>query len=241
MPQTDLGKPKGMCIDHNGNIVVIEPHYQRVNHFSPEGKLLAQWGRAGTNRGEFTLPRSVAVNSRGDIFVTEYTRVDRVQAFSAPSPLNGERAGVRGETVHWTPILLFGQSGSGSGEFNRAEGIDIDRFDRICVADSCNHRVQVFAPDGKWLRAYGRPGNNLAEMSYPYDVRVDAAGYQYVCEFGNSRVQIFDAHDKPVEILGGPGASPGQFSNPWSSALDSHGNLFVCDSGNHRVQKFIRR
>src|SRR5207249_987962 len=40
MPQTDLGKPKGMCRDREGNIVLVEPHYQRVNYFSPEGKLL---------------------------------------------------------------------------------------------------------------------------------------------------------------------------------------------------------
>ena len=47
MPQTDLGKPKGMTRDLAGNIVVLEPHYQRVNHFSPEGKLVAQWGQQG--------------------------------------------------------------------------------------------------------------------------------------------------------------------------------------------------
>ena len=44
MPQTDLGKPKGMARDQAGSIVVVEPHYQRVNDFSPEGQLVAQWG-----------------------------------------------------------------------------------------------------------------------------------------------------------------------------------------------------
>src|SRR6185436_14524129 len=39
MPQTDLGRPKGMCRDHQGNIIVVEPHYQRVNHFAPDGTL----------------------------------------------------------------------------------------------------------------------------------------------------------------------------------------------------------
>ena len=226
MPQTDLGKPKGMCLDRDGNIVVLEPHYQRVNHFSPEGKLVAQWCKSGTNAGELTLPRSVAVNSRGDIFVSEYTRVDRVQGFSGKEK---------------EAMMLLGQPGSGPDEFNRAEGLGIDRQDRIYVADSCNHRVQIFGPDGKWLRSHGQPGKNPGEMSYPYDVRVDADGPQYVCEFGNSRVQVFDANDKVLEVLGRPGAGPGEFSNPWSIALDSHGNLYVCDAGNHRVQKFIRR
>jgi len=226
MPQTDLGKPKGMCLDENGNIVVVEPHYQRVNHFSTEGKLLFQWGKPGTNAGELTLPRSVAINLRGETFVTEYTRVDRVQGFKGPDK---------------KAFLLIGQPGDGPGEFNRAEGISTDSKDQLYVADSCNHRIQVFSPNGKWLRSHGRPGNNSGEMSYPYDVRVDASGLQFVCEFGNSRVQVFDSADQPLEILGGTGAQPGQFSNPWSIALNSHGDLYVCDAGNHRIQKFVRK
>ena len=226
MPQTDLGKPKGMCCDGDGNIVVVEPHYQRVNHFSLEGKLISQWGVHGTNGGQLTLPRSVAVNSRGEILVTEYTIVDRLQSFSAG-----------GRKWMWT----LGVPGGGAGEFNRAEGICVDRADRIYVADSCNHRIQVFSAEGKFLRFFGRAGKGAGELSYPYDVRVDREGREYVCEFGNSRIQVFDAHDRPLEILGEAGSAPGRFGNPWSIALDSRGNLYVADSQNHRVQKFIRR
>ncbi|EEF57279.1 6-bladed beta-propeller [Pedosphaera parvula] len=226
MPQTDLGKPKGMCCDKEGNIVVLEPHYQRVNHFSPEGKLIAQWGSHGTNASQLTLPRCVAVNSHNDVLVTEYTLVDRVQQFSA-----------RGQKL----INCFGQAGEKNGEFNRPEGMDVDASDRMYIADSCNHRIQVFSAEGKWLRTYGKAGTGLGEMSYPYDIRVDKAGRQYVCEFGNSRIQIFDANDKPLEVLGGVGGAPGEFSNPWSIAFDSKGNLYVADSQNHRVQKFLRK
>src|SRR4029077_15301606 len=67
MPQTDKGKPKGMCRDEKGNVVVLEPHYSRVHHFTPEGRLVAQWGVHGTNAGNLAFPRSVIVNSRGDI------------------------------------------------------------------------------------------------------------------------------------------------------------------------------
>ena len=226
MPETDLGKPKGMCRDTNGNIVIVEPHYQRVNHFAPDGTLVEQWGSHGTNGGQLVLPRSVAVNRHGDIFVSEYTTVDRVQGFSA----NGRK-----------PILMFGKPGTGDGEFNRAEGLDVDAQDRIYVADSCNHRIQIFSRDGKWLKTYGKAGRGLGELSYPFDVRVDRAGRQYVCEFGNSRIQVFGTNNEPLEIIGGPGSRPGQFNNPWAIALDSHGNLFVADAGNHRVQKLVRR
>jgi DNA-binding beta-propeller fold protein YncE len=205
---------------------VVEPHYSRVNHFSTEGKLVAQWGSNGTNAGQLCLPRAAVADSHGDIFVCEYTLVDRVQRFSA-----------LGKEYRAT----IGHSGLGPGEFNRPEGLGIDRQDRLYVADSCNHRIQVFAPDGHFLRSYGHAGSGLGELSYPYDIQVDPAGFQYVAEFGNSRIQIFDQQGNPVEILGGVGAAPGQFSNPWSEALDSAGNLYVADSQNHRVQKFVRR
>jgi len=226
MTQTDKGKPKGMCRDRNGNIVVIEPHYSRVNVFSPEGKPVARWGVAGTNAGQLGMPRGAAVNSRGEIYVCEYTASERVQKFTADgSKLLGG----------------WGRVGDGPGEFSRAEGLGIDAQDRIYVADSCNQRIQIFSAEGRFLRAYGKAGSGAGEFSYPYDIQVDAAGRQYVCEFGNHRIQIFDAQDRPVEILGGPGAAPGQFSEPWSIALDSKGNLYVADALNHRVQKFLRK
>jgi DNA-binding beta-propeller fold protein YncE len=226
MPQTDLGKPKGMARDRQGNIIVVEPHYSRLNHFAPDGRLLTQWGRHGTNVGDLALARAVAVNSSGEIFVSEYGATERIQRFS---PDGGQCLGV------------IGKSGMRDGEFNRAEGLAIDSRDQVYVADSCNHRIQVFSSYGQHLRTYGRPGAGAGELSYPYDICVDAAGVQFVCEFGNSRIHVFDSAGRSIETIGGPGSGPGKFNNPWSVALDSHGNLYVADSGNHRVQKLVRK
>ena len=226
MPETERGRPKGMSKDALGNIIVVEPHYARVNRFSPDGELLRQWGRPGAAFGELSFPRAVASHSSGDLWVTEYQRVERVQRFGP-------------EGKEWR--LAFGNRGGGEGEFNRPEGIGVDGRDRVFVADSCNHRIQVFDDQGGFLFSYGRPGTELGELSYPYDVKIDREGYQFVCEFGNSRIQVFDPEHRPVEIYGGPGSAPGRFSNPWSLALDGEGNLWVADSGNHRLQKLVRR
>lgn len=226
MPETELGKAKGMGLDVEGNILVVEPHYQRINHYSPEGRLVRQWGQKGTNAGQFLLPRAIAVGARGDYYIPEYTVLERVQAFAA--------ADLR-------LLVAWGRPGSGPGEFNRPEGVAVDRQNRVYVADSCNHRIQIFDAQGNFLRLHGRPGQRPGEFSYPYDIKVDAEGYQYVCEFGNSRIQILDAQDRPVEIIGRPGARPGEFNNPWAIALDAEGNLYVADGNNHRLQKLIRR
>lgn len=273
MPETDLGKPKGMGRDHEGNIIVVEPHYQRVNHFTTDGKLVAQWGCRGTNEGCFMLPRGIAENSRSEFLVSEYMGSERVQKFRVtnlnskalaittqthtPSATNWpytpldkplasatpERAASESTTAHREANLLevIGQGGTRPGEFNRAEGVCIDAQDRLYVADSCNHRIQIFAPDGKFLREFGHAGTKLGELSYPYDVAVDKAGNIFICEFGNSRIQVFDANYQPMEIIGGAGGEPGQFNNPWAITLDGRGNLYVADALNHRLQKLVRK
>lgn len=290
MPETDLGKPKGMGRDHDGNIIVVEPHYQRVNHFTTDGRLVAQWGCRGTNEGCFMLPRGIAQNSHGDFLVSEYMGAERVQRFAVkvqglkskvqsqsvggtipltpalspsegergkaawpyskqdaplaaqPSPTQGHAGSETGAPQTEAKLLqVIGHAGTGPGEFNRAEGVCVDAQDRLYVADSCNHRIQIFAPDGKFLREFGHAGTKLGELSYPYDVAVDKAGNIFVCEFGNSRIQVFDANCQPVEIIGGAGGEPGQFNNPWAIALDQRGNLYVADALNHRLQKLVRK
>ena len=162
----------------------------------------------------------------GSAFVSEFQIVERLQKFTPAR--ESVQVEIRG-------------AGHGPREFNRAEGLSLDANGKLYVADSCNHRVQVFDGDGIFLREHGGPGTARGKFSYPYDVRVDEQGRQYVCEFGNSRVTVLDADDHVLEIIGTPGSGLGQFNNPWSLALDSHGNLYVADSQNHRVQKLIRR
>jgi NHL repeat len=226
MPETDKGKAKGMAGVGDGSVLVVEPHYHRVNRFSATGVLLGQWGHLGTNAGQLWFPRAVAVGPNGDCFVSEYGVVERVQRFRIE-----DGAFLGG----------FGNAGDGTAQFNRAEGVGVDRTGRVYVADSCNHRVQVFESDGRWVRSHGRAGPGVGEFGYPYDVQVDAEGHQFVCEFGNSRVQVLDAADRPVDLLGGPGQAPDRMNSPWSLCLDSQGNLYVADSQNHRVLKFVRR
>jgi DNA-binding beta-propeller fold protein YncE len=226
MPETTKGKAKGMITDPDGGVIVVEPHYTRVNHFDPTGQVLAQWGNNGTNAGQLAFPRSIAVGAKGDLFISEYSYIERIQHF-----------GPRGTNF----IGEWGKPGEGPGEFNRVEGMGVAPNGDVYAADSCNHRIQVFTQDGTFVRQFGHAGNGVGELSYPYDVRIDPAGNVFVCEFGNSRIQVFDPTGKSIEIIGGPGGGPGQFTNPWSICLDSKGNLYVADSQNHRVQKLVRK
>jgi DNA-binding beta-propeller fold protein YncE len=224
-PETNLGRPKGMGIDHEGRLMVVEPHYQRVTHFDFNGKPTRAWGKKGPLPGDLEFPRSVAADPKGNLFVCEYLQVQRIQKFDLQARF----------------ISSWGFEGSKPSEFRRPEGLTVDTEGNVYAADSCNHRVQKFSNDGKFLCEFGRAGKQLGELSYPYDVRVDREGTIYVCEFGNSRIQIFSKEGLPIETVGKEGTSEWEFRNPWGVALDPENNLWIADAMNHRLVKLSRR
>jgi DNA-binding beta-propeller fold protein YncE len=59
------------------------------------------------------------------------------------------------------------------------------------VADSWNHRIQLFAPDGKFIAAWGSKGKGDGQLDTPYGLAVDGRGRVYVADTGNHRVVVF--------------------------------------------------
>lgn len=220
-----LGRPKGMNIDFDGNIIVIEPHYSRINHFTHDGELIRYWGTKGKKPGELDLVRNIIKTQNGKYILCEFGGHDRIQWFNDDGSYANHSVG---------------NNGVKNGEFDRPESLAFDSNGNILVADSCNHRIQAFSPSGEFIESHGSPGSNQYEFSYPYDVKVDHKGNIYVCEYGNSRIQIFDKDWKFRESVGKQGRNPGEFFNPWMISFDSKENLYVADSMNHRVQKLIR-
>jgi DNA-binding beta-propeller fold protein YncE len=61
----------------------------------------------------------------------------------------------------------------------------------VYVADTYNHRIQVFSSGGTYLSQWGTSGSEPGEFSFPRGVAIDAAGNVYVADTGNHRVQKF--------------------------------------------------
>jgi len=220
-PAWQMGKPAGLGIGRDGNILVADTHYSRILVYSPQGELLRTIRLPETDQpGVFRLVRDVVQDSRGNYYTSEAGELDCIRKFSP----QGEYLG------HW------GTRGSAPGEFSRPESLAVDQRDHIWVADACNHRIQVFDTDGKLLACWGRQGRAPGELYYPYDVAVTADGFVYVCEYGNHRVQKFTADGRSLGCWGREGRKAGELFNPWGLALDSHGRVYVLDSNNHRVQ-----
>ena len=72
---------------------------------------------------------------------------------------------------------------------NRGVGVDDQGY--IFVADSGNNRIQMFQPDGGFLRAFGCWGSDDGEFKGLEGVAVMSNGNILVCDRENHRVQVF--------------------------------------------------
>lgn len=75
--------------------------------------------------------------------------------------------------------------------FIKFRGVAVDDQGYICVADSGNNRIQIFHPDGSFLRAFGSWGSGDAEFKGLEGVAIMSNGNILVCDRENHRVQVF--------------------------------------------------
>ncbi len=132
----------------------------------------------------------------------------------------------------------FGGAGNGTSEFSSPLGIATNGTGYVYVADTFNHRVQIFDAAGAYLGEFGRQGSSDGEFSIPFGIAINGTGHVYVTDSGNRRVQIFDAVGTYLGEFGRQGSGNGEFVSPYGIAINGTGHVYVTDNFNHRVQIF---
>lgn len=136
-------------------------------------------------------------------------------------------------------LFTIGRRGTDDGEFNYPTNVAIDRkTGNIIVVDTFNFRVQIFSPDGVFIRKFGQPGNRLGDFYRPKGVGVDSEGHIYVADAAFDNFQIFNEEGKLLLFVGGPGSGPGLFHLPAGLYVDENDYIYVVDQLNRRVQVF---
>jgi DNA-binding beta-propeller fold protein YncE len=197
----EMNRPAGLAVDSHDDVVVSDGLNNRILKFSPEGKLLAKWGSAGTGEGQFNMPWGVGVDGGDNVYVADW-RNDRVQKFSPDGKY----------------LASFGSSGSDTGQLKRPADVAVDSDGNVYVADWGNERVSVFEADGyplttllgdadlsRWGGEYISANEDIirgrqiaADMSLekrfwgPTGVAVDQAGHVLIVESCRHRVQVYD-------------------------------------------------
>ena len=181
------------------------------------------FGRPGNIDGRFDYPRAIALDeARGRVYVVDKSA--RVQRFS-----------LEGDLETWWRMPAF--------ENGKPTGIAVDDQGRVLVADTHEHRIAVFSPEGELLESHGGLGTAPGEFIYPTDVARGPRGTWFVSEYGgNDRVQIFDADWRPVGSIGTFGDAAYEagedffLARPQSlSWNDARGELYIADAVNHRI------
>ncbi|MEX0739010.1 MAG: hypothetical protein WD071_06695 [Pseudohongiella sp.] len=113
----------------------------------------------------------------------------------------------------------------------------------LYVCDRGSDRIQVFRPDGTFVREAVIAPDTLAQGS-TWDISFsnDAEQkYIYLADGQNFKIYVIDRESMEVlTSFGGGGRQPGQFYAPHSIASDSNNNIYTTETyEGKRVQKFV--
>jgi DNA-binding beta-propeller fold protein YncE len=76
----NFSKPKGVAVDSEEHIYVVDSHFENVQIFDRDGNLLLVFGGSGNGKGEFTLPAGIFIDSSDRIYVADSYN-NRIQIF----------------------------------------------------------------------------------------------------------------------------------------------------------------
>jgi DNA-binding beta-propeller fold protein YncE len=81
--ETHMNQPNDVAIAPNGDLYVSDGYgNNRVVVFDKNGKFLRAWGKLGTKPGELSQPHSIALDSKGRVYVADRNNA-RIQIFDS--------------------------------------------------------------------------------------------------------------------------------------------------------------
>ncbi|HTI52270.1 MAG TPA: hypothetical protein VL475_15010 [Planctomycetaceae bacterium] len=132
--------PQFVSFDRAGNVYTTDAALDRVQKFTPEGRLLDMWGTESAEPGGFGPPPlnkdgtpgmggpiAICVDRKDRVWVSATN--NRVQQFANDG----------------TYLRGIGGKGAEPGQFHLPHGIALDSRECLYVADTMNRRIQKFA------------------------------------------------------------------------------------------------
>lgn len=220
-----LTEPHSVRVDAQGNIWIPDIRLHQVTKFSPTGEVLQQFGvrkrRGWDKANRFYAPTDVAFGPSGDIYISDGYGNSRVVHLAADGTYLGE----------------WGRHGTEPGQFRLPHSIACDANGLVYVADRNNRRIQVFTPDGTFVRMW-------ETIHRPWGLEITPDGRIFVANGFEYTISVYTLQGELLAHWGQKlkkkkGRPAGVFVQPHMLAIDDQRAMYTAELRGHRVQKFI--
>ncbi len=241
----------GVTVDYKGNVWIAGNGRgnNQVLKFTQEGKFLMQIGKPGASKGNadvanLNMPAKTFVDPKtNELYVADGYGNKRVIVFDAETGKYKRHWGAYGNEPSDARLGPYNPDDPPAQQFrNPVHCADLSNDNLLYVCDRVNDRIQVFHPDGKFVKEQFVAKNTRGDGAV-WDIAFskDAAQkYLYLADGANEKIYVM-LRDT-LEILtsfGDGGRQPGQFYAVHSIATDSKGNIYTTETyRGQRVQKF---
>ncbi len=178
--------------------------------------------------GDMNQPTDVVIDSKSNIYISDALN-QRIHCYDNSGKF----------------LYSFGEKSEPGKEDEAAEGsfsypfaMAIDKSDKIYVSDILNHDIQVFSPDGKFIKRIRINTTPEQEKFRPNGLKVLPDGNLIVTDAGNHRFMKIDQTGKILFEVGSRGAEDSQFIFPDGISVSKDNIISVVDVINCRIQQF---
>lgn len=240
----------GIALDPQGNLWIggIGDGDSQILKFSREGQLIAQFGQPGaavnvSSRTGFNRPAGFAFNAAANEAYVADSGNRRVAVVDISSGEIKRFFGAYGNAPSADAPAAYSPTGEPSQQFGSAVScVALSSDDLLYVCDRTNNRIQVFRPDGTFVREAVIARSTLGPGAV-WDVAFSPDAqqrYLYVADGHNMKVHVLDRQSlQVISDFGRGGRYPGHFFGIHSVATDSRGNVFTVETYHgKRVQRF---
>jgi len=189
---TDRGhfdKPTDMVVLPSGDIFVTDGYgNRRVVHFDAEGKYVNEWGKEGSDPGQFTLPHAIVADSEGRLYVADRENA-RIQVFDTTGKLLAVWENL---VTPWGLWLTKNQElwvcgASCVKKDGTDEHIVLPPPDQVLMKLNLKGEVLLRIP----LPKTAVPPGKLGELDWVHGIAVDSQGNLYLGDIQGKRAQKF--------------------------------------------------
>src|SRR5712691_3508948 len=245
----------GLTIDHKGNIWIGGNGANNDGHilkFTQDGKFLMQVGikRAGlgpdsNSQERFYLVAKISIDGKNnEAYVADGYGNKRVVVLDADTGKFKRYWGAYGNKPDDKNLGRYDPDAPPAQQFrNPVHCAELSNDGFLYVCDRVNDRIQVFKPDGKFVKEQFVARRSLADGSV-WDIAFSKdpqQKYIYLADGRNQKVYIIQRDTLEVlTSLDDGGRQPGQFYGVHSIATDSKGNIYTTETyEGRRLQKFV--